>query len=362
MLSESHPVIRRVLRFFALPYCYVNCVNSEVRPLKRTQVIKDFIFIFFRLKYFPDNYSLCRLWEKPRNEWAAYYGSIYDPLQRGRLRRKVLPLKYRIVYDDKYLCHQLCIANGIPAPELHGVVDPEKFYRRASSLLAAQPERALIVKPLSGRGGQGICLVYAKDDQNWVRTSDRLVALERFCLPSSSVIETFIQQHQALQTFSDSVNTIRIVTLLSRDGEVIVVGALIRFGVGGAFIDNTSQGGVKVGINLADGTLMPLGCDKRNRQYERHPTSGIPFGNFQIPHWKQVVQLAEKVQMAMPYNLLIGQDIAVGTHGPVVIELNAEYDNVGLEQACGPILSNKQVLKAFNEYDLLINKYQKRLV
>ena len=362
MLSESHPLIRRILRFLALPYCYFVYVNWEVCPRSRTQVIKDLLFIFFKLKYFPDNYSLCRLWEKPRNEWAEYYGSIYDPLQRAKLRRKVLPMRYRVVYDDKHLCHQLCIANNIPVPEFHGIVDRDNFHHIASALLVAEPQRALIVKPFTGRGGQGICLIYVRDDRKWVRTSNRIVALEEFKLPTRSVIQTFIQQHEALQRFSGSVNTVRVATLLSRDGEVLVLGALVRFGVGGAFVDNTSQGGVKVGVDPADGRLMRVGCDKQNRQYEKHPTSGISFGGFQIPHWNQVVQLAERVQLAVPYNLLIGQDIAVGTNGPFVIELNAEYDNVGLEQACGPILANKEVLKAFNEYDLLINKYQKSLI
>jgi glutathione synthase/RimK-type ligase-like ATP-grasp enzyme len=324
-------------------------------------VAKDLLFIFFRLKYFPDNYSLCRLWEKPRNEWIYYYGSIYDPLQRSRLRKKVLPIKYRIIYDDKRLCNQLCQANKIPVPEQYGIIDSMDFESFVKELIATNPKRKLIVKPIAGRGGKDIYIVSLKHQNLIVQGVKQEVNLKNFTLPLRSVVELFINQHKSLQQFSYSVNTIRMVTLMTSCGKVVVVGALIRFGVAGAIIDNTSQGGVKVGIDLDTGQLNKTGCDKKGRLYERHPTSLISFNKFRIPHWERVIALAKKVQSALPYNRLIGQDIAILPDGPVIIELNAEYDNVGLEQACGPILADLKVLKAFFEYDLLINKHQKEL-
>ncbi len=85
------------------------------------------------------------------------------------------------------------------------------------------------------------------------------------------------------------------------------------------------------------------------------------FEGFKIPFWNQVLQLATKVQKELPYSKLMGQDIAIGPSGPILIEINPDYDNVGLEQACGPILKDRRVQEEFKRYGLLINRFQKNL-
>src|SRR6056297_802144 len=127
MLSESPAFIRRFLRFLALPYCYFFYINWKICKVSRLRVIYDLFYIFFGLKFFPENYSLCHLWEKKRSDWKYYYGSVYDALQRSRLRKEVFPIKYRIIFDDKNVCHQLCIANHLPAPYQFGIVSPDEF-------------------------------------------------------------------------------------------------------------------------------------------------------------------------------------------------------------------------------------------
>ena len=98
MLSESHPLIRRVIRFLALPYCFFKMIDWKECQISKYQVLRDLLYIFFRLKYFPDNYSLCRLWEKERTQWAYYYGSIYDAYQRSQLRCSVGKKKYEELF------------------------------------------------------------------------------------------------------------------------------------------------------------------------------------------------------------------------------------------------------------------------
>lgn len=59
---------------------------------------------------------------------------------------------------------------------------------------------------------------------------------------------------------------------------------------------------------------------------------------------------------------MIGLDIALDWEGdPVIIEANGQPDLGGYEQAVGPLLKNEEVLKAFGEYGLLVNKHQRRL-
>lgn len=149
------PYARRIQRFLALPYCYLFLVDWQTIPVGRIQVLRDFFYIYFVLKYFPDNYSPCRLWEKPRDQWVYYYGSNYDPYQRHRLGRYVQPSKYSVVYEDKWLCHELCAAKAIPVPPLLALIRPkDRLQDVLRDVSAAHPEiRRFVVKPVDGRGG-----------------------------------------------------------------------------------------------------------------------------------------------------------------------------------------------------------------
>ena len=322
----------------------------------------DLLYIFFRLKYFPENYSLCHLWEKPRNKWKYYYGSVYDALQRSRLRKEVFPLEYRIIFEDKNICYQLCIANHLPVPEQYGMVQKNEIKDFLAKLFNKQSQKQFIIKPVTGKGGKDIYLAYQKKNQFFLkRNNGQEIPIDEFTLPAQSVVQEYIEQHSELQKICQSVNTVRIITLLTRSKKTIIIGAFMRFGIQNAFLDNTSQGGVTVGIELNTGKLLKFAYDFKSRIHEAHPTSGFRFEGFQIPLWQDVVDLSKKVQETFSYNKIIGQDIAITNNGPVIIELNGEYDNIGLEQVCGPILQDKRVLKAFDEYGLLFNNKQRAL-
>ena len=47
---------------------------------------------------------------------------------------------------------------------------------------------------------------------------------------------------------------------------------------------------------------------------------------------------------------------------PVLIEVNGLPDLIILEQLNAPLLADRQILKAFAEYDLLVSNAQRRLI
>jgi hypothetical protein len=299
------------------------------------------------------------LWEKPKEEWTYYYGSIYDSYQRNKLRKEILPRKYRLIYDDKNICYQLCLANNIPLPKYYGVVNNNNIKSSVMSIIEKEPTTKLIIKPIEGRGGKDIFLTYFTEGNIYVQGKTNKVLLNQFVLPSKSVLQEYIKQHVDLDTIAKSVNTIRIVTLLTKKDGVIFLGAFMRFGIRDAFVDNTSQGGITVGIDFKKGVLKEKAFDFKSKIYENHPTNKVNFNGLPIPYWEDVLVLATKVQKKLPYIKLMGQDIAISPTGPILIEINAEYDNVGLEQVSGPILKDKKVFEQFSKYNLLINQLQK---
>jgi len=355
---------RRLIRFFALPYCYVNHVDWDECRISRWQVAKDFCYIFFKLKYYPDNYSACRLWEKSRGEWAYYFGSSYDPYQRLALRRLVQPYEYEICFEDKEVCAYLCEGIGISIPETLGVVDNNQDWEGiVNNILRKRNYNRIILKPVRGSSGRGISVVDMTNGSPIVYGSGAKGPLSLYQVKERMIVQNFVNQHVDMRLFShNSLNTLRILTLLTKRGEVLILSALMRFGQGDAYIDNWSAGGVAVGIEIDTGKLKKNGYDKNGKVYQHEPLTGKPFDSLMVPEWGEVIGLSRKVQYSFPYYKLLGLDIAVTDKGEaILIEINGFPDIVMQEQACGPLLKNYKNFKEFREYDLLINKLQAKL-
>ncbi|MCK0105469.1 sugar-transfer associated ATP-grasp domain-containing protein [Marinobacter sp. S0848L] len=354
------PYFRRVLRFLALPYCFSK-VNWDECTKKRRQVFFDFLYVFFRLKYFPDNYSSCRLWEKSRAEWVYYYGSNYDPYQRRQLRKEVQPAVYEILFQDKVVSELLCNAKQIPTPKVLKVTSDGESIEVIARQLSMDGIAQLIFKPRFGKGGGGIVCTEFQDGVLKAISKGKEVSIINLRSQGEMVVQEFIKQHWGMNRISNSTNTIRVVTIRKRSGDVIIIGTYARFGVGHSKVDNLSQGGICVGVDILTGRLMRSGTDRMSRVFEAHPTSGVTFSGYQIPFWDDIISLARRVQNSFEFYPLLGMDIAISDGGPVVVEINSGYDNVDLEQATGPILKKPEVYQAYEEYSLFINKYQRNL-
>ena len=350
------PYLRRFIRLLALPYCYFFLINWQECKISKLRVISDLLCIFFKLKYYPYNYALCRLWEKDRSTWKYYYGSIYEPYQRRRLNKEVQRREYSIIFDDKEVCYQICSSANIPLPKQYGCIDPGEDYLKKIEMIFSNCDcRKIIIKPVRGSGGKDIVLAYKYGNQIEMRKQNHVLALDQFKLGYRSVVQEYLEQHPSLLRFSKSFNTMRVVTLLTKESEVLIIGALMRFGVGDAYIDNTSSGGIAVGIKLDNGELNSIAYDFDCKVYELHPTTKIAFAGFVIPYWTEVIDLAKTIQRHFTYYKLLGLDIGITPNGPVLIEINPSHDNVGLEQSYGPILKNERVLVEYLRYDLLVN-------
>lgn len=355
--TAIEPYFRRILRFIALPYCYFRLVNWKECPVSRSRVLSDLLYIFFILKYFPDNYSLCRLWEKDRSEWKLYYGSIYDPYQRGRLRKEVQPKEYEILFEDKNVCYQLCKAADFNLPLQYGCTDKsDKLKNIIRDILTKGNEEKLIIKPVDGKGGAGIVLAARDSGDIIIHEKNIKYQIDRLEIKGLHVIQGFIKQNEKLSQIAPSINTVRVITFLTKDDNVLLLGAYMRFGVDYAFIDNVSSGGISVGIDVENGKFKKYAFDNKGKKYESHPNSNVIFENFEIPYWDKVVDMLKNIQHYFFYYKLLGHDIAITNEGVVIVEINAAPDMVAMEQRYGPILANKKNRNEFKKFNLLINR------
>jgi glutathione synthase/RimK-type ligase-like ATP-grasp enzyme len=357
------PYLRQMLRIAALPYCYSYQVDWTSCTRSRLGVAWDLIYIFVKYGYYPDNYGQCRLYDRPRSQWKYYFGSGYNPFQRALLEKSIQPAKYHVLFEDKEVCQQICQGSGLPVPRLVAVLPPQETV--ASLLNRIQSEvqsRQLIMKPVSGLGGAGI-LVAQLGESGWRLVDKHGRVLSREPRRSERyVVQEFIEQHPDLAAvYGQSVNSLRVITMRSTSEEVIVLGAILRFGRQGNVVDNTSSGGVAMPIDLDTG--LPCGPvhDKKGRIVQRHPDSGFEFASFRLPLGDEVIELAVRTQSAFPYYRMLGLDIAIGRNGPILVEINAFPDIVAFEAHVGPLLSNDRVLQQFAAYGVLTRSMRRAL-
>jgi len=358
------PHFRQFLRFLLLPYCYLFLVNWKECTASRLQVAKDLLYIFFVLRNFPDNYSPCRFYELPRSEWTYYYGSSYNPFQRGNLIRVVQPQEYQIVFEDKEVCQKLCEGHGLPVPECVGFVQPgQSFMSQVDTTLAQYEVGEFFSKPVAGSAGQGVYLlrkhngcVEVNGQKGTVDAGNDSFIKERY------LVQKRVRQHHEMARVNPaSTNTVRVLTFMGKDNQSFAFNASLRLGVGESPIDNWSAGGIGTGVNIENGQVTTAGLDKKGVKHSMHPNTKITFEGFQIPQWEQVLSLAEKTQNCFPFYRLLGLDIVISENGPVLIEINAFPDLVFAEQKAEPFLKKKRLYEEFKNYDLLINQKQKDL-
>lgn len=134
--------------------------------------------------------------------------------------------------------------------------------------------------------------------------------------------EAIVQHDEMNKLCARSVNTIRIVTLLSDKGNPNFVYALIRVGSGKNDVDNVTSGGMYTLLSPQGVITHPMFCDKTVSYYTEHPHNGFKFTGFQVPYFAEALELCKKAAKIEPRMRYVGWDVAITPSGPVLVEGN----------------------------------------
>jgi hypothetical protein len=140
-------------------------------------------------------------------------------------------------------------------------------------------------------------------------------------------VEDFVQQHDELNKLSPSgLNTVRIITQLDAKNEVDILGARLRITINSS-IDNLAAGNIAAPINMETGKVEGSGVysDITKKEERIHPITGIQIIGFQIPFWKESLQMVKDAALLHPENRSIGWDVAITNNGPELIEGNHDW-------------------------------------
>lgn len=328
-----------------------NSYSGAVQSRKsKATLIADYLYLFFIRGMLPRNYKLWQFDVKDRREFSTYMDEPDSPFLRRLLYSTLWDDAYSILVNDKYLFHCYCQSHQIPTPLLHGVLRDGRFFgsKPDGDQMPAgdNPEKKLVFKPTRGTQGAGIHFVPVGAAAPLLKDCGKALHSGAWKELSRGefVVEAFIRQHSEMRRINPhSVNTIRVITLLTRQNEVVPLAAILRTSSSERGTDNFSTGGIVVGIDLPTGKLNRLGFVKP--QYgttlSEHPLTRVKFEGFQIPFWPEVLDLLDKAQKSFHHLYCIGWDIAIGENGPIFIEGNIEWGTAGMQAATGGLLTER---------------------
>jgi len=346
----------RLLRGIAPP-----CRGNGGPPGKsRFTIVLDHLYLFFVLKVVPVNYYLFQLQSKSREDFKEYMDEPVAPLLKHRLYKRLWNDSYSSLVNDKHLFHCLCRYHGIAVPDIYGICCGGPPAGDDPHLTKIMDERGIdraILKPRHGVQGKGIYFAHRSGRGIEVRPAAPRKASSRGAgsTPRGDVIvQEVIGQHPLMEIVNPfCLNTIRLITLLTRDNEVEFLAAMLRTSSDRTAVDNFSLGGIVVGVDIDTGKLRDRGFQKTSQvaEFRRHPLTGAVFGDLEVPYWKEVKETAAKAQKVFGERKAIGWDLAVSPSGAVMIEGNIEWGTAGIQATNGGLLTPRN-RSLFAQYGL----------
>lgn len=136
-----------------------------------------------------------------------------------------------------------------------------------------------------------------------------------------AILEGWITQHESLDTvYNDAINCLRIITVY-KDCQTYFLAGGMTWG-NGQKIANASASGIVSPVNFENGVLEKPAADFSGYVYSNHPISGYPLVGFQLPFWKETIEMLKEAAKVVPEVGYIGWDVAITPNGPIIIEGN----------------------------------------
>ena len=183
--------------------------------------------------------------------------------------------------------------------------------------------KRIIYKPLGGNRGKGVEAFTVNSDN----ISNVFSQLSKF---PEGVVEEYVVQHPDLSRLSPtSVNTVRIVTISSKEVPVTSDGktrdiaySSLRIGGGTSIVDNFHSGGMVANIDLSTGQLITDAADENGNVFSIHPVTGTKIKGFQIPFFNEAIEMVLDAVTKNNIEGYLGWDVAITENGPKLIEVN----------------------------------------
>lgn len=218
------------------------------------------------------------------------------------------------------------LINGVFEDENYNIISKEK----AIDILSTANN--ITIKPsMASYGGKGVKFFNNPTKSELIEFFDNL--------EDDNLIfqETVKQSEVTAKLHPDSLNTIRIMTLILDSDVKVLPWCAFRMGIGKSKVDNASFGGIYCKIN-EDGTLSNFAYDALGKRFDKHPDGG-EFSSVKFNFMDKIRNLVKESAQRFPHFRLIGWDIAINEDNePIIIEANLTMSGMDvIETICGPL-------------------------
>ena len=298
-----------VKRIFQMNYKEMfNTINRMSKKSKKSKIYLFFSVIYCGIKHGAgyvdyEYYKMYDLNEKQRSTIMTrgrsnHYVSMLNPKEYWHIFNNKNEFNEKF---DKYLNRDWMYLNE------NNFDDFKTFCKKHTTI---------IVKPNDLSCGKGV----SKIDTSKLD----IKKLYKECMENKTYLieEVAIQNKLMNKLHKESVNTVRVVTLISDSGKPYVITAVVRIGSGNAVVDNFNAGGVTAMIDLDTGKICSPAINSNGKIFDKHPTTNVKLVGYQIPMWKEIKKLVLETAMVVKEMRLIGWDVCVGEDKPIIIEGN----------------------------------------
>lgn len=251
-----------------------------------------------------NDYCTFRFWEKSSEEKKSYIS-----LRRNDKLRFALstPAVYKTLLDKAEF--NKCYSKYVVRKWLDCRVASDM-----EILQFAKSFPRVVAKPIGDYGGHGVLVVNGGD---LTITPPSMLRKEGY------ILEECIENVDSIKRIAPaSLNTIRIVTLIDKDGKLHILAALLRMGNGKDHTDNYHAGGMACPIDVNTGKLFGKAYGMECAEYEVHPLSNIKFDGYEVEGFDDCVSMVYDIASVVPDARYVGWDFAVTPTGIELLEGN----------------------------------------
>jgi hypothetical protein len=292
--------------------------------------------ILWLLKYGEINhyyylYGFDRIKEPPQDVYIAKRKFFMaQAVANGPVSMNGRKIFYGCLLQDKFTFAQYLKSLNLPGAEVLALGQRASIYWldehawKPLESFAEKGELDVFIKPILGDSGKGVC--HAAYNGGTLTVNGQKMDFSEFAplLSDKYIIQQRILQSEALsRVCTNTVASLRIITAL-KHGKPEYISSLLAMGTGRNKMSNWAAGGVTIGIDPQTGCLNKYAFYKPGfgGKITHHPDTGAAFDGFELPYFKQAVDMAIKAHRYFYGTHSIGWDMAISRTGPVFIEGN----------------------------------------
>lgn len=287
--------------------------TSKQTKKSKAVIVSDMLVSVFKYNISILEYFQFRFFEKTTEERKRWAGTGY----MFEFQLAMNPKKERDILDDKtkfYKSYGKYFVHNV------GDITDLKSKPELISALLENPSGKIVFKAADGKCGAQVEIAKTTDFN-----SDTIIPfMEK---NNYDLVEEFIIQHKDLNAISPSaVNTVRIFTQLNAKNEVVILGCRQRISVNSP-VDNMAAGNMAAPIDETTGIVSgpAVYSDITKPEETIHPVTGAQIVGFQVPFWKETIDMVKEAALLYPQNRSIGWDVVITEKGPGFIEGNHDW-------------------------------------